>query len=76
MFELSVKSDIPGAMNASEVITELELETLSKRWHAVSSNALSGFGLNEGFSWISASVSAHLTGTPHSSRAAQSDPKR
>ncbi|XP_075261007.1 ADP-ribosylation factor-like protein 6 isoform X1 [Convolutriloba macropyga] len=51
---LSNKKDVRGHKTAAEVSKILELTSLkTNNWNICDSNALSGDGLNEGFSWIS-----------------------
>jgi ADP-ribosylation factor-like protein 6 len=45
--------DIPGAMTEEECSEELDLcDIRDKPWHIVSSNALSGDGIEHGIEWM------------------------
>ncbi|ESQ36693.1 hypothetical protein EUTSA_v10009982mg, partial [Eutrema salsugineum] len=51
------KSEVPGAMSASEISNKLDLASLRQRnwqrnWHVQSSCALCGAGLHEGLDWL------------------------
>ena len=51
------KQDLPDAMTVVELTETLGLDTIANRdWHVQACCALSGMGLNEGLSWITAKV--------------------
>lgn len=47
------KMDIAGAMTPEECMEELQLDRIrDKPWHIAASNALTGYGINEGIEWL------------------------
>ena len=47
------KSDLPGALNRTQVAHRLELHTLhGRRWHIQSCSTITGDGLYEGLDWL------------------------
>ncbi len=54
---LSNKKDVRGHKTASDVSNLLDLTCLKNNsWHICDSNALTGDGLSEGFTWLSGRV--------------------
>ena len=54
------KHDLPSALDASDVCSQLRLEALlrDRPWHIASSNALTGDGVDEGVTWLVGQLSA------------------
>lgn len=50
---LANKMDQPGAIPSLQLAALLHLRDINKPWHVVSSDVLTGEGLNEGFDWLS-----------------------
>ena len=47
------KIDIPGSLTPDQCMDELDLYKIrEKPWHIISSNGLSGTGIQEGIKWL------------------------
>ena len=58
---LANKSDLPNAFPANKCASILDLDNLMQRpWLACSTNALSGEGLVQGFTWLSEQMVAYM----------------
>ncbi|KAI7744949.1 hypothetical protein M8C21_027070 [Ambrosia artemisiifolia] len=51
------KQDLPGAMNATEIVDKLDLHSLGlQHWHILSGSATTGEGLYEGLDWLANNI--------------------
>ena len=60
---LANKSDLPGAADAPEVASELDLTedsalTLKREWHVMPASACTGDGLEDALEWVAATLRA------------------
>ena len=57
------KMDIPGAMAPDVCAEELELDRIrDKPWHIISSNSVTGYGVDEGIEWLCVRLTSSASG--------------